>query len=303
MRGVSQRASWRWREDWGHPGLKAESWILLEGERGFPLPLHPGPMETQAPFSFRWALPVCQKLASSLWTRLSATELRHLFFFCKYTVSQSRVWAFKREFVTVRDLVFWGKERGTTSFTRTRTPLTLWIPSPQWSILMSFWRIAMTSDAKSSVCTGALAYWWQTPSQATSLEKRVSWCIWPLRCDIFVASLSLCHHCAIYCANLLCFVVQFCNKSKTLGVTVARFGGTCLLRWKWSEECNVILPSLEPGGWSAHGQPQDACRNSLGLGIVAPSIASIALMCAVCLLTVLYCTIEKYSKHAVLNIL
>ena len=29
------------------------------------------------------------------------------------------------------------------------------------------------------------------------------------------------------------------------------------MRWKWAEENQVVLPSLEPGGWSAHGQPQD----------------------------------------------
>ena len=33
--------------------------------------------------------------------------------------------------------------------------------------------------------------------------------------------------------------------------------GVNLLRWKFAEEANIILPSLEPGGWSAHGQPQD----------------------------------------------
>lgn len=33
--------------------------------------------------------------------------------------------------------------------------------------------------------------------------------------------------------------------------------GMALLRWKFSEEMNVELPSLQPGGWSAHGQPQE----------------------------------------------
>ena len=33
--------------------------------------------------------------------------------------------------------------------------------------------------------------------------------------------------------------------------------GASALRWKFSEECNVSLPSFEPGGWSACGQPMD----------------------------------------------
>ena len=33
-----------------------------------------------------------------------------------------------------------------------------------------------------------------------------------------------------------------------------------LLREKWSTTANVLLPSKQPGGWSAHGQPQDRLR-------------------------------------------
>ena len=34
-------------------------------------------------------------------------------------------------------------------------------------------------------------------------------------------------------------------------------GGLMLRREKWAQVMNVLLPALQPGGWSAHGQPQD----------------------------------------------
>lgn len=49
-----------------------------------------------------------------------------------------------------------------------------------------------------------------------------------------------------------CVNLQHSNAPKTCHTP----WGLQLLRWKWSEECDIILPSLEPGGWSAHGQPQ-----------------------------------------------
>lgn len=75
------------------------------------------------------------------------------------------------------------------------------------------------------------------------------------------------------CSSCMLFFLFVAQRSSFLSIYMGRFSfekllgkgtetflwncpGIGLLRAKWADQTGVILPSLQPGGWSAWGQPQ-----------------------------------------------
>ena len=134
-------------------------------------------------------------------------------------------------------LCFLGKVKASSTSTETKKAVILWRQRPQSDTIMNYWPKCSICAERNTICTGVLGCWWPMPSQAISgpiLEA----------CQV----------------KRFC-LVGFFRALKLLLGWKPLYNSSCwgcgLLRHKFAKEMNIFLPSLEPGGWSAWGQPQD----------------------------------------------